>query len=107
MDVSKRKSTLKARLAALQGRIEGIEAELEAPHAQDWDDQAAEREGDEVLEGMGISGQAEIRRISAALARIEAGTYGTCAQCGQQISEERLDAVPEAPLCRDCAGAGP
>jgi DnaK suppressor protein len=34
-----------------------------------------------------------------ALARIADGTYGTCAVCGAEIPEERLDAVPYATLC--------
>jgi RNA polymerase-binding transcription factor len=40
--------------------------------------------------------------IDTALERIEAGTYGTCANCGTDISPERLEAVPWATLCIDC-----
>jgi DnaK suppressor protein len=40
--------------------------------------------------------------IDAALARIEAGTYGICERCGQEIAEERLRAIPYATLCIDC-----
>ena len=39
--------------------------------------------------------------IDEALARIDAGTYGTCAVCGRVIPEERLAAVPYATLCLD------
>ena len=41
--------------------------------------------------------------IDAALARIKNGTYGDCAGCGCKISAERLEAVPHAALCRNCA----
>jgi RNA polymerase-binding protein DksA len=41
-------------------------------------------------------------QIDAALARIEAGTFGTCANCGKPIAEERLEARPWASLCIDC-----
>ena len=41
--------------------------------------------------------------IDAALARIDDGTYGTCSNCGRAISEERLEALPWADLCIDCA----
>jgi DnaK suppressor protein len=40
--------------------------------------------------------------IDAALARLEAGTYGTCTSCGKAIAPERLDALPWAALCIDC-----
>jgi RNA polymerase-binding transcription factor DksA len=104
--LGERKAQLLARLGALQTRLEGIEEELDSHRNPDWDDLAAEREGDEVLEGLGLSGQREIRRISAALARIEAGKYGACTRCGAEITAARLDAMPEAPLCQNCAGAG-
>ena len=40
--------------------------------------------------------------INAALARVEAGSYGTCEKCGREISAERLEAYPWASLCIDC-----
>jgi RNA polymerase-binding protein DksA len=40
--------------------------------------------------------------IDGALERIEAGTYGICARCGNPIGEERLGALPWATLCIDC-----
>ena len=41
--------------------------------------------------------------VEAALERIEAGTYGNCELCGQEIPEERLDAMPQAATCIQCA----
>ena len=41
--------------------------------------------------------------IDDALKRIEDGTYGICTNCGRPISEERLEALPWAELCIDCA----
>ena len=41
-------------------------------------------------------------QVKAALARIEAGTYGTCVDCGETMSDERLDARPEAERCVAC-----
>jgi DnaK suppressor protein len=43
----------------------------------------------------------QIEQIDAALARIEAGTYGTCVVCGTTIDDERLEARPEADRCRE------
>jgi RNA polymerase-binding transcription factor DksA len=43
------------------------------------------------------------RSIQAALNRIEDGTYGICDNCGEDIGEARLAAVPEATRCVNCA----
>jgi DnaK suppressor protein len=40
--------------------------------------------------------------IDAALLRIVDGTYGKCVNCGKEIGEERLAALPWATLCIDC-----
>jgi DnaK suppressor protein len=40
--------------------------------------------------------------VLAALARIEAGTYGACSRCGQPVGVERLVAMPAASLCIAC-----
>ncbi len=45
---------------------------------------------------------AEIEAIDAALARIEADTYGLCTQCGAAIAANRLAQHPEAARCIDC-----
>src|SRR5207244_5301830 len=42
---------------------------------------------------------AQLNMIQGALARIDAGTYGTCERCGKPIPVARLDAVPYATLC--------
>jgi DnaK suppressor protein len=41
--------------------------------------------------------------IATALARMEAGSYGLCKNCGRPIAIERLRAVPWATQCVDCA----
>lgn len=40
--------------------------------------------------------------IDEALNRLRDGTYGICAECGVEISEKRLQAVPFAKLCVEC-----
>lgn len=107
MDIDRYRTALTARRAELIGEMRDIEKDLDAPAPKDWEDRAAERQGDEVLEHQGALDLAELRRIDAALSRIEDGSYGICAKCGDTISEERLDAVPDAALCRTCAEAGP
>lgn len=102
-DVKDRESDLRDRLKELERRLLGIEEELDSHQSKDWEELATEREEDEVLEGMGQSGLAEIEGIRAALERIEDGSYGYCTKCGDKIAEERLDVLPATPFCRKCA----
>jgi RNA polymerase-binding transcription factor DksA len=103
VDLKAREKQLRERLAELEGRLHSIEDHLEQPPDKDWEDNAIESEMDQVLEGLGHAGNAEIQVIYAALARLKAGSYGACARCGDDISEERLDVLPHTPLCRICA----
>lgn len=41
-------------------------------------------------------------QVVAALSRLDDGTFGSCADCGGELSEERLDARPEAARCVAC-----
>jgi RNA polymerase-binding transcription factor DksA len=41
--------------------------------------------------------------IDDALSKLEAGTYGQCESCGGQITDARLEAMPAARLCIQCA----
>jgi DnaK suppressor protein len=43
-----------------------------------------------------------VLQIDAALRRMDEGTYGRCANCGQTIAAPRLEAVPWARFCIDC-----
>lgn len=102
-DTATYRAALMRRLRQLDTRLHAIEDALDAPRSRDWEEAATEREGDEVLERLGQSGEAEIARIRAALGRIRDGSYGICAGCGERIARERLDILPETPLCRQCA----
>lgn len=42
------------------------------------------------------------RKLEAALARIDAGTFGRCCQCDAEIEPERLEGDPAAVFCFDC-----
>jgi DnaK suppressor protein len=46
--------------------------------------------------------RAMILQIDRALARMEAGSYGQCASCGDAINPERIEAVPHTIHCLDC-----
>ena len=103
MNPQVQKLTLQARRAAIAGDLLEIEHSLSQAAPKDWEDRASERQGDEVLERLGAVEYDDLRRIDAALQRLEDGSYGVCPKCGETISDERLVAVPEAALCRGCA----
>jgi DnaK suppressor protein len=46
--------------------------------------------------------ESRLRLIDEALARVENGTYGVCADCGDEIGLERLKILPFAVRCVDC-----
>jgi len=46
-----------------------------------------------------------LHKINEALARLDEGTFGFCFECGDEISERRLRALPFAVRCKDCEEA--
>ncbi len=97
------KQQLQNRLYQLQQRAQNVQRDLQQPHSADWQEQAQERENDEVLESIAAETGESVEHLQAALKRIEEGCYGLCAACGEPINKARLTALPEATLCVDCA----
>ncbi len=102
-DLAHFKKKLETRAKELGARLDEVEDLLDDPHTKDFSDQAIEREQDEVLERLGQSANRELHLIRQALGRIKNGSYGVCLACGGDISQARLEAVPYATLCKDCA----
>jgi DnaK suppressor protein len=50
--------------------------------------------------------EGRLSQIRLALERIDAGDYGFCTRCEEEISSARLNVRPEAPTCISCAGGG-
>ena len=48
---------------------------------------------------------AQLNAIASALERMDAGTYGECTDCGQDIAPARLQATPEVARCLPCQEA--
>jgi RNA polymerase-binding transcription factor DksA len=47
--------------------------------------------------------EGRLTAINTALGRIDSGTYGACLTCGSTIARKRLEALPAAASCRECA----
>jgi RNA polymerase-binding protein DksA len=103
MDLEKIRRTLEARLQELMSEAKEIDSELREKLDPDVEERAVELEDDEVLEGLGNAAVTEIGHIRQALRRIDDGSYGECASCGDKINEARLEALPHAMLCMKCA----
>jgi RNA polymerase-binding transcription factor DksA len=66
-------------------------------------DLAVQKGEDEVT--MAVLGSEEhvLNETRAALARLDAGTFGKCERCGHAVARARLDALPYARFCARCA----
>jgi RNA polymerase-binding transcription factor DksA len=67
------------------------------------EERAQEEQSADILDSLSEREQEEIRQIDSALARIEAGTYGRCENCGRPIEDERLCTTPTTLLCANCS----
>lgn len=90
-------------LANRHQRVESDLGRQNEPLVADFSDQATQRQNDETLEAIGDTARSEIAAIDAALIRLEAGQYGDCVSCGRPIEAARLQAVPYATTCVNCA----
>jgi DnaK suppressor protein len=90
----------------LTQRIDSIDSDIhhkKEPVEKDFAEQVTQRENDEVLSAIDEEAQQTVFLIDKALAQIKAGTYGTCSVCGEEIAEQRLQALPYATTCINCA----
>src|SRR5215468_2596269 len=101
--------TYRQQLLALQQhlvqRIFDMEESMLAMDA-DRDIERTDRVQEEAVEvaltALDEQGRREMEEIQAALARLDAGTYGLCETCGETISTARLTAMPMARRCVSC-----
>jgi len=65
--------------------------------------ESAEADIQEELEFALVQMKSEtLNKVNDALARLEQGSYGNCFDCGEEIAEKRLRALPFAVRCKDC-----
>ena len=69
------------------------------------EEDAQERHLASVLASLDARGQAEIDAIDRTVGLIDAGDYGICEDCGEEIPTARLEALPTATTCVTCAEA--
>ena len=65
--------------------------------------ESAEADIQEELEFALVQMKSEtLNKVNDALVRLEQGSYGNCFECGEEIAEKRLRALPFAVRCKDC-----
>ncbi len=90
-------------LLRLVGKETAAASEIQTQAAHEQRDETSIRSTSVVLQGLSEAHRRDVAQIDAALARIEAGTYGECERCGHGIGRQRLRAIPEARLCITCS----
>ena len=94
--------------AQVQGKMRDVRAAGEVTKLNDVLDAVESSEADiqEDIELALIQMKSEtLNKINEALKRLEEGTYGNCFECGDEIAEARLRALPFAVRCKDCEEA--
>ena len=92
----------------VQERMRDVRAEGAGATVQGVLDAAESSEADiqDEIEFALIQMKAEtLNKIDEALRRLDEGSYGYCFECGEEISERRLRALPFAVRCKDCEEA--
>jgi DnaK suppressor protein len=95
-------------LSEVQGRIRGVRAEGSQSKLNEVFDAGESSDADiqEDIEFALIQMKAEtLTKINEALSRLEEGHYGNCFECGDEIAQARLRALPFAVRCKDCEEA--
>lgn len=96
---------LVAQADALRADLAGIVAASAGANADDEHDPEGATIAFERAQTAALLDQVEARlaALDRALARVAAGTYGTCAVCGRPVGADRLAARPDAETCVACA----
>jgi DnaK suppressor protein len=101
------RSDLLAQARQLRADLAGIMAASEGANADDEHDPEGATIAFERSQVSALVRQVQrhLAEVEAAIQRLEDGTYGTCARCGQPIADARLEVRPAASTCIRCASA--
>lgn len=94
---------LERKRSELNMRLEKIKANLRRGLETDSKERAKQLEDSEVVDALGNEAREELKKISLAIRRMDAGEYGICSSCGLPIDHKRIEAYPYASECIDCA----
>jgi len=98
-----RQSELRAEVHAAQ--LTRQAAQVDAPEARDFKEGAEVMQRQQTDDFQATRDLRELQDVDDALARLDAGSYGDCAGCGEAIPVARLTALPWVRLCAPCQQA--
>lgn len=102
--MNNRKEQLQTLQNTLSKRVEKIDIDLHSRISNaKFADQAVTHQNDDVLLNLKNEALQELALINTALLKLERNIYGQCEHCHSIISTERLDALPFAKNCKNCA----
>jgi DnaK suppressor protein len=98
------KGMLEERRREIQQKLRSLRETLpaEVTEVKDAEEQSVDDFVQEVDFALMEMKSQTLSKIDEAIQRLEGGTYGACAECGAEIAEARLKALPFAALCRNC-----
>lgn len=102
-EIKQRLLTMRDELSQREQALEHDRRHIDQPLDADSGERAVETENDEVLDALDQATLDQLRAINNALARIESGNYSSCSRCGEEISLQRLQTLPQTALCINCA----
>lgn len=89
------------KLSAL-GRLQGTLDEINDSRAAEYEEEVTLSDDKEYLSKLIEQDARGLEEINNALEKVLDGSYGMCESCGEQISRDRLEAIPTAVLCMEC-----
>lgn len=105
IDQDEVKKSLLAKRTELAQRLGATQATERQEVAEGQNDNAQLWEVSDIRDDLDNQAATELDQVNQALARLDAGEYGLCAECEEPIAEARLKALPYATLCIQCAEA--
>jgi len=98
------RAMLESRRREIHDKLRSLRESLpaEAADVRDVEEQSVDDFVQEVDFALMEMKSETLRQIDEAIRRLEAGSYGHCVECSQEIAAPRLKALPFARLCREC-----
>ncbi|MDT8399293.1 MAG: TraR/DksA family transcriptional regulator [Pseudomonadales bacterium] len=110
MNLDEVRTELLARKAEIEARVERTHRHTHQKQeavSPNFSEQIKQTENDSLIMALEQEGMQELAAIRHALTRLEVGTYFCCSQCGLEIGEARLKAIPYTDRCINCADDTP
>ncbi len=97
--LEQRKQSLEERIDKISEDVRHVNRPVEADSAE----AVVDHENGEVIDALGNAAVDELTAANRALQRMADGSYGICDSCGKPVAAQRLEVIPDAEKCVECA----